>query len=411
MKEKIDLCEAPRSSSPLMVFVKETSWRLVILTLIFLPALLIQNRELEKVRTTPRVYRDSMYLPSGRNIHLISLGYDQFMADFIWLRAIQAFGGHWGTDRNYTPIFHLFDVITDLDPHFLEAYTFGNLVIGDEGGDQKLGLTLIDKGIIKNPRKYKLPYWGGYVAYWQMNNPDLAKYYYARALKCSDVPGFVNRIFAYMELKSGRFHVAFEKYIMDMLDAIDQNDEVVEWINRNRLPDIINEWQIFTLKQACISYRETRHAIPANIHDLEQSGSIEPYNFIHIPRLLQAVAYFRAQPGRISEKFQEIVDAGTIKNATFIPPHPHGYWYQTNPELTYDEEEYIIDGKVVVERLKDFLRTTRFHIWDFRVKNGRYPYSIHEIYGEPFKTKEPLGGEWLYSFHDGRFKSSVMPLL
>ncbi len=392
-------------------FLRGYCFLLILFFILLTPAILIQNRELNIIRKQPRRYRDSLYLPSGENIHLLSVGYDMFMADFLWLRSIQAFGGHWETDRNYRPLFHLFDVITDLDAHFIEAYTFGNLVIGDEGGNQELGLKLINKGILKNPRKYKLPYWAGYVAYWTMNNPVLAKYYYGRAVKCPDAPGFVRRLLAYMELKSGRYRVAFEKYLRDLLDALDKKDSVVEGIARSRIFDVVNEWQMFNLRQAVDNYVKMTGRAPKNIHDLEPSGALKPYRRIVIPILFGAVNHYARQPGKLLDHFQDILNAAICDKAMGIPPHPRGYWYQLHPFLKPEDEYYIVDGEDYVRRLSRFLGEVRLGIVRFHRSHGRYPYTITELYGEPLRTPEFFGGEWIYYPFDGSFFSSTMPFL
>jgi hypothetical protein len=391
--------------------VFDCAWRVLLFIAIFTPALLIQNRELNIIRAKPRLYKQSLYLPSGRNIRLISLGYDRFMADFIWLRSIQAFGGIWESDRNYQPIYHLFDVITDLDPYFVEAYTFGNLVIGDEGGDQRLGLDLIDKGIAKNPLTYKLPYWGGYTAYWQMNDPVLAKFYYQRAIKAPDVPGFVARILAYMELKSGRYQVAFEKYLRDWLEGIDNRDDVVADIASTRILDVINEWQVFTLRQAARKYVKMTGKDPQNIHDLEMAGAIAPYPLVIIPTLRERIRYYSNQPGKMVDRFQDILNASVRQNATIIPPHPRGYWYQFNPGLRPEDDMFIVDAEAYLDRMNHLLSIVRSRIRDFYNAHKRYPYSLIEIYKAPFTIPEPFGGEWIYYPFDGTFRSSTMPRL
>mgnify|MGYP006278223955 CR=1 FL=1 len=400
-----------RKKPKLVRIFREYWWRILLFLLLFLPAVIIQNRSLMEMLKKPRIYQDSLYLPSGNSIHMASLGYDRFMADFIWLRSIQAYGGHWETDREYSSIFHLFDVITDLDPHFIDAYTFGNMVMGDDGGEQEAGLRLIDKGIIKNPDKYKLPYWGGYVAYWEMNDPELAKYYYTLAQKADDAPDFVNRILAYMEMKSGRYHVAFEKYLRDWLEAIDNDDDVVVGIASRRILDVVNDWQKFILKRAIEKYFNETGKIPRNINELAEANVIEPFSMINIPLLQQLMEYYENQPGPAVDHFREIVNLVTTQNYTKIPPHPHGYWYQLSPVWDFFSGQYLVDGQILMEKVEKFIKGTRLAILRFYDENGRYPYSIYEIPGERHKAQEPLGGKWLYNPVTGNFKSSTLPFI
>jgi len=120
-----------------------------ILVLLFLmlagTAFWLQHFHIRAIKETP--YRDSLYLPHGKQVNLMAIGYDQFLADFLWLRAIQAFGGYWRAgDKVSEAVYNYFDVISDLSPHFIEVYKFGNLVMGDEGGDYERALTFLEKG-------------------------------------------------------------------------------------------------------------------------------------------------------------------------------------------------------------------------------------------------------------------------
>jgi len=387
----------------------------ILFMILFLPALLIQNRKLNEVRKQPKLYRDSLYLPSGKSIRMVSVGYDRFAADLIWLRSIQAFGGHWETDRVYTPIYHLFDIITDLDPQFIDAYTFGNLVIGDEGGDQLQGLKLIDKGIVKNPLKYKLPYWGGYVAYWQLNDPELAKYYYRKAIKCPDAPSFVSRIVAYMELKSGRYRVAFEKLLRDLLEAVDQKDDVVEGIVKRRIPDILIEWHMFILRQAVQKYYQENGEVPDSLQTVQKSGAIKPYPLIVTPVLYQLVDQYRQLPGKTIDRFQSIINSATKPNVAIIPPHPRGYWYGYKPEnfvrANRQEANYIIDGEKLTKEMQKTLFRLRKGIFEFHVANGRMPYTREEVLPFLNDSDEPFNGRWEYIPALGKLYSSSVPFL
>ncbi|MBN1900757.1 hypothetical protein JW926_05450 [Candidatus Sumerlaeota bacterium] len=400
-----------RSRNSVLRIVGKNALRILFFLLLAVPAFWIQNRRLNEVRTKPKLYRDSLYLPSGKSIKMISIGYDRFVSDFIWLRSIQAFGGHWETDRNYAPIYHLFDVITDLDPTFIDAYTFGNLVMGDEGGDQRLGLQLINKGMWKNPTKYKLPYWGGYVAYWQMNDPELAKFYYSRAVKCPDSPGFVSRIIAYMDLKSGRYQVAFEKLLQDWLMAIDNNDDVVEGIVRRRIPDILSEWNVFILNQAVKNYIGSTGNVPESLKDLEKSGSLEAYPLIDLSVMDAIIEQQKTIPGKMIDRLPRIMEASTRKNYKSIPFHPMGYWYQLRSDIKPWDTDFVEDGKIFMDNFLRNLAGLRMRIFQFHIQNNRFPYSLGEVFrGETWDAEDSFGGKWDYISPLGGFYSSTLPV-
>ena len=93
---------------------------------------------------------------------------------------IQAFGSGWQTeDGTQKPVFQYFDTLTDVDPHFISAYRFANLIIGDQRGDYVLGQEILRKGVYKNPMNYDLPYLGVYNAVWTEGKPEDARWFEA----------------------------------------------------------------------------------------------------------------------------------------------------------------------------------------------------------------------------------------
>ncbi len=74
------------------------------------------------------------------------------------------------TNRDWRPLYNQFETITDLDPYFSEAYTFGQLVIGDEGGQQREALKLLNKGTFKVHQQYRIPFEAMYVSHWDLRD-------------------------------------------------------------------------------------------------------------------------------------------------------------------------------------------------------------------------------------------------
>ena len=81
--------------------------------------------------TYPTEFR-SYYIPSSAYLKVASLGQRNFWADLIFIWSIQYFDRYVESVRD-TYLFHTYDVITDLDPRFHEAYVFGNLFLSLDG--------------------------------------------------------------------------------------------------------------------------------------------------------------------------------------------------------------------------------------------------------------------------------------
>lgn len=102
-------------------------------------------------------------LPTDK-IKYFTLGFDNFIADIVWLQFIQYFGennyvrrtGSKKYDFSYT--YKYIDVITTLDPNFSYVYWFGAFAIADEMNKPDLAMKVITKGIKNNPKNWWLPY-------------------------------------------------------------------------------------------------------------------------------------------------------------------------------------------------------------------------------------------------------------
>jgi len=382
--------------------------------LLFFVLLLIavgfQHRYLEKIRKW-RPYRDSLYLPRGEYVKLISLGYDMVMADFLWLRAIQAFGGHFMSDKDYSNVINLFNVITDLNPYFVDAYLFGDTVVGEESGDFRKGLALIDKGIIKTLRRtYRLGYWGGYDCVWNLKDYLRAKYYYRMALKCPDCPDYVDRLLAHVDEEMGNFHIAFEKRIEDYLRAIDNNDDILKSIAERKVKDVIQKWHIAILTSAATKYKEEFSKDITSLSQLIESGVLGTYSAPRYDRFWEKVASLQEQQKQLLPHFQEIVKSTMDTFTNEIPPEPLGTFYFVVHGQTSEDDYFISTGVEARERTKRFLVGIRNLLTQYKEEHGTYPAQLKDL----FKTGEWSGldlfGEpWVYNPETGDLKSSRFP--
>jgi tetratricopeptide (TPR) repeat protein len=144
-----------------------------------------------------------MYFPSGHLLRPMALGHPLTLADCLWLRAIQYYGEHRMTDNQFTMAGHIFTTITRLDPQFGEAYLFGGLVLAAEGRDRDRGLALLREGIARNPGRWDLPFWTGFIHYMTKGHDREAAYYFARAARLPGAPGYVLRFAAHAKARSG----------------------------------------------------------------------------------------------------------------------------------------------------------------------------------------------------------------
>ncbi|MBI5526677.1 MAG: hypothetical protein HY897_10125 [Deltaproteobacteria bacterium] len=119
------------------------------------------------------------FLPDKAIVKTFSLGQDELIADYYWLKAIQYFGDQENATPERLKYLHpLIDLVTDLAPEFEYAYRFGatTLVLRDTNGD--LASAILKKGIVNFPDNCRMPYLLGFVEYYVNKAPAAAAVWY-----------------------------------------------------------------------------------------------------------------------------------------------------------------------------------------------------------------------------------------
>lgn len=164
-------------------------------------ALLVQ---VEAATSTRDRRRDELlYYPSGVAIQKASLGHQGTAADLAWLRAVQYYGEHRRSDRKFTMMGHIFEIITDLDPRFVNAYIFGGLVTAQDAGDVARGVALMEKGVRNNPDSWQMAFETGFVQYICAGNYAAAAEHFRRAASLPGAPESATRFAAFVSARAG----------------------------------------------------------------------------------------------------------------------------------------------------------------------------------------------------------------
>ena len=167
---------------------RRVCWLLVLLCLLGLIPL---QRSLDRQGGTERAIGEVLYLPSGRVVRQLSLGYEGLLADVYWTRVVQYFGGkRVAHSTEFNLLGPLLQITTDLDPHLIIAYRFGSIFLADKpprgAGEPLQALALLDRGIVANPEYWRFWEDVGFVYYWDLKDYAAA----ARAFQAgSERPG------------------------------------------------------------------------------------------------------------------------------------------------------------------------------------------------------------------------------
>ncbi len=149
-------------------------------------------------RTIPRpnpLGKDLLYLPSAEMLRLLSLGNEGLMSDLVYVWAIQYYS-QFEHHEKFLYLEKVFDLITDLDPKYFDAYRMGALIMELEAPSEpeqrrRAVMELFDKGIAAMPDDWRLPETAAWDFYIGFHDVDAAVHYAEIAISR---PGAFHRI-------------------------------------------------------------------------------------------------------------------------------------------------------------------------------------------------------------------------
>ncbi len=313
----------------------------------------------ERARTTRLAGADPnelMYLPESRVLKAAALGYTNLLADFVWMRAIQYYGEHRLTDRNYPQAERLFHTIYDLDPAFMGATRFGALVLAQDARDPEGALRLLRTAERGDSAAWEYPFDQAFIQQTIVMDLEAAGRDYKRAAERPGAPDLAVRLAGLSFARLG-----------------DHDAARAVWTSI--LADPPNEMM--------------RRLAERGLRNVELDETEE--------RMTRSVAEFRAKTLRFPKDWTELQAAGFLDRA---PVEPFGGRYFIEPA----------DGKVRSTTSIDRDMRRQRDIFAGAVKaaferNGAYPGTLEDLMKMgllAFVPSRPLGVALTYDPATGR---------
>ncbi|MFP4081453.1 MAG: tetratricopeptide repeat protein [Candidatus Aminicenantes bacterium] len=212
-----------------------------------------------------------IYIPSGKHLKLATLGCSSVLADLVYLWAIQYYSDFSIADR-YKNLDHIFSVISELDPHYLDPYEVGALIAVYEAGDPLLGLKVLDRGLEKNPNQWIFPFQAGHYAQMVMKDFKLAQKYYQKAMKIEGAPAVARRLYAYSAFKLADYETSWKTWLEIYREA---EEERIKKIASNHLYQVKAAMDIRRINQAIEEFRKRYRHNPSDLSRLVETGLLE----------------------------------------------------------------------------------------------------------------------------------------
>ncbi len=161
---------------------------------VLLAGTVVAERALQGVERRDPLGRELLYLPSPEMLRLASLGNPGLVADLFYLWSIQYYSKYQPHER-FLYLDTVYDLITDLDPLYHDAYRVGALIMQlpttEEEAHKAAVIRLFDKALRNMPDDYEIAEaagWDMYVRY--RDKPEALRYFRSAA----DVPGSPHRL-------------------------------------------------------------------------------------------------------------------------------------------------------------------------------------------------------------------------
>lgn len=213
-----------------------------------------------------------MYLPDPEHLKVASLGYDELVADLLWLKAVQNMGEFTISSQGYDWIYKALDTVTTLDPKFVQAYETGGLILTLVADKVDLSNRLFEKAALNNPDVWQFKYYLGFNHFYFMKDyPAAAKY----IKQASEIPGSPK----YLPMLASRLYVQADEISTSLSFLQTMYERVTDERARRFIMDRVNQLRAINtaraLQKVVDEYEKINGRYPEDIAALVREGIID----------------------------------------------------------------------------------------------------------------------------------------
>lgn len=281
-----------------------------------------------------------LYLPNKTLLKHFTAGMNGIVADMIWLECVSYVAKESKGGRNFEWLNQMANTVVDLDPHFVDAYRFGGMFLAALKADDDAGLDLLDRGIVRNPHAWELPYEAGMI--YLLNRRDqpgskrMAAHYLGMAAVNGDAPPLIRELAAKLQGEYDLNEVEREMWT----GLLDSDDKLLRELAETKLKELQTREFCAELNRRMEAYREQTGAMPPDLAALGMKGSGDPLGgeyfigedgMVYSTTLLdRAVEDALKRIDAALQAFREKngINPALLDMAPDVPPHPYpgGRW-------------------------------------------------------------------------------------
>lgn len=218
--------------------------------------------------------KEVLYISSPKVLKRLSLGYDGFLADVYWTRAVQYFGERLTKgSQHYDLLGPLLEITTTLDPRMMVAYEYGSNFLAPKpplgAGQPHRAIALTEFGIRNNPGQWHLYYDLGFIYYMELKDYPHATQAFEDGAKMPNAHQIMRIMAAKMATNAGDIETARLMWLSTLQQTLDPNVKSNAVAHLNAL-DV--DQTVTVLENLVGRYKEKTGHLPQSFSDMEAAN-------------------------------------------------------------------------------------------------------------------------------------------
>lgn len=258
-------------------------------------------------------------LPAIGTLQLISLGYDNVVADYYWLRALEHFGTAVYNNVGYPLLEPMLRRVLSLDPYFKTAYLFAGTALTLNRMDPAKSNALLEQGLKYRPDVWQIPFYLGFNRYYFQQDYAGAAESLSIASKFPDAPPITAQLATRVAAHAGRPEVGM-RLIDEILERTKDEQLRASYIERRKALQL--DVELAFLNRLAQRYRDEQKTKPTSINDFVKVGYLRepPHDPYGKPYGLESdgLVHSPSEAARLRLKAQA---AGSIFADGWHPPY------------------------------------------------------------------------------------------
>lgn len=217
-------------------------------------------------------------VPEARTIRIMTFGFEPIVADFYWAKSLIYIAGQFDREhKDYTPLWKVCDVITDLDRRFTIVYHYGSLFISGLAKEPEKAIELLKKGLDRNEKDWRfrwlLNYDVGTTYSFRLGDREAARPYLDAAARDPNCPpGITGLVAKVLSAQSAeRYKVAFEIW-KERRDKA--RGPIMRQIAEEEMRRAQSNIYLEELRDAAAKFEEHYGKKPGSVAELMEAGMI-----------------------------------------------------------------------------------------------------------------------------------------